>query len=331
MAADGDLPLVLHRAELLANGLTDSEIKSARGTGTWTAIHRGAYCPTDLLSNLSPEQRYRLRSIAVAHRSPSLVLSHLSAAAMLELPLAMAPLDRVHLTRSGAGGGRAGPGRVVHIGQLEPSEIGRVLGTRVTSPTRTVLDVACSSSFVTTVAAADAALRRRTIAPDQLAVALAKTGHRRGAAGARRALRFADGRCESAGESLLRIVMHQAGLPEPELQIRIVGPDGSVIARADLGYPDLGVLIEFDGAIKYSKLLQPGQRAEDVVLAEKVREDRIRDLGYVVVRFVWSELGNASAVAAKINAALMRGRRVVAAAGINGSWATDPAVRIARG
>ena len=329
MADDAKLPVVMHRTHLLADGVTDADIKSARGSGAWTRIHRGAYCSTDSLTSLTQEERYRLRSIAVAERSPSLVLSHQSAAAALGLPLWDASLERVHLIRRADGGGRTGPGRVVHIGHLLPAEIGRVAGTRVTSPARTLIDLACCSSMGTTVVAADAALRRRLVTPEQLATALPGTKHRRGGSAARRALRFADGRCESVGESLLRVAMHQARLPEPELQVRIIDVDGSVIARTDLGYPELAVLIEFDGAIKYSKLLRPGETAHGVVLSEKIREDRIRDLGYVVVRVAWAELTDPAAVGAKITAALARGRRVAAAAGITGTWSVDPAIRVA--
>lgn len=330
MAAHGDLPEVMYRSDLLADGMTDSDIRTARGSGAWTRLHRGVYCATAALTDVSPEDRYRLRSIAVARRSPNLVVSHHSAAAMLGLPLWQAPLDRVHLIRVADGGGRTGPGRVVHMGRLSPAEICRVAGTTVTTPSRTLIDVACSGTFASTVVAADAALRRHLITPEELAAALGKTEHRRGASAARRALRFADGRCDSVGESLLRIAMHQARLPEPELQILIIAPDGSAIARTDLGYPEFGVLIEFDGAIKYGKLLQPGQRAHEAVVAEKIREDRIRDLGYVMVRVVWAELAHPDALATRVNAALARGRKVVAAAGITGTWSTQPAIRIAR-
>ena len=213
MAAQGALPVVMHRSDLLADGTTDADIKSARGSGVWTRLHRGVYCPTDSLANLNAEERYRLRCIAIAQRSPSLVLSHHSAAALLGLPLWRASLDRVHLIRVADGGGRTGPHRVVHMGRLGPAEVGRVAGTLVTSAPRTLVDVACTSSFATTVAAADAALHRRLITPEELAAALTKTGHRRGASAARRALRFADGRSESVGESLLRMTMHQADFP----------------------------------------------------------------------------------------------------------------------
>ena len=216
-----------------------------------------------------------------------------------------------------------------------PSNSGRrrswsTVGVRVTSVARTLIDVGCTAGFATTVIAADAALHRGVVTPEALAAALGRTRHRRAAAEARRALMFADGRSESAGESLTRTVMRRSGLPEPGVQITIYAPDGTFIGRADLGYPELGVLIEFDGLIKYSKLLKPGERAPDVVLAEKLREDRLRDLGYLVVRLVWSELADPVAVARKITTKLEQGRRIVAAGGISGTWTAEPELRIPR-
>jgi len=41
---------------------------------------------------------------------------------------------------------------------------------------------------------------------------------------------------------------------------------------------------EFDGKIKYGRLLKPGQRIEDEIFEEKLREDAVRDLGLQVVR-----------------------------------------------
>ncbi len=40
---------------------------------------------------------------------------------------------------------------------------------------------------------------------------------------------------------------------------------------------------EFDGRIKYGRLLRPGQEAGDAVFEEKRREDAIRDEGWKVV------------------------------------------------
>jgi hypothetical protein len=47
---------------------------------------------------------------------------------------------------------------------------------------------------------------------------------------------------------------------------------------------------EFDGKIKYGRLLKPGQRIEDVIFEEKLREDALRDLGWQSVRWLWRDL-----------------------------------------
>ena len=118
------------------------------------------------------------------------------------------------------------------------------------------------------------------------------------------------------------------GLPAPILQVRVNGPTGTFIGRTDLGYPELGVLFEFDGLVKYRKLLRPSEEPSDVVVAEKRREDMIRDMGFVVVRLRWAELDDPVALLAKINSGIARGRRVVGAGGILGGWAADPPLRI---
>ena len=258
----------MHRSDLLAAGVTDDEIRTSRQTGKWETLHRGTYCSSESISTLSVEQRYRLRARALATRSPHLILSHLSAAADLGLPIWGARLDDVHLTRIGDGGGRTGPGRIVHTASLEPGEVTTRAGVLITTTARTLIDIACSASFATTVIAADFALHRRLVTASELAEAIAKTHHRRGAAAARRALFFADGRSESAGESRTRLAMHQFGLPAPVLQVRVYTPAGTFLGRIDLGYPELGVLIEFDGLVKYRSLLRPGQKPEDVVVEE---------------------------------------------------------------
>lgn len=307
-----ELPSILHRQALLATGVTEDEIRTACRTRAWSTLHRGAYCASESLPS-SKEELHRLRARAVAARSPHLVLSHVSAAALYGLPLWGVDLSAVHLTRLGTSGGRIGPGRRVHSADLEPLEIAEKGGVRLTSVARTLVDVGCSAAFGSAVISADAALHRKLVTPSELSVALGKTRHRRGAAAARRALIFADGRSESAGESLTRAVLHRAGLPEPRLQIRIYAPDGRFVGRVDLGYPELGLLIEFDGLIKYSKLLRPEQRPHDVVIAEKQREDLLRDLGYLVIRLVWSDLTDPAAVARRVRGKLEQGRRIVAA------------------
>ena len=85
-APDG-LPEVLHRTALLAGGFTDDEIRTSRRSGQWVALHRGTYCAADAVAALKYEQLHRLRAWAIASRSPHLVVSHVSAAAVLGLPI----------------------------------------------------------------------------------------------------------------------------------------------------------------------------------------------------------------------------------------------------
>ncbi len=244
---------------------------------------------------------------------------------MLALPIWGVSLERVHLTRIGQGGGRVSPGRVVHAVPLDAAEITVSAGAPVTTVARTLVDIACSAPAATTVISADAALRRALVSPAELAAALSHTRHRRGAAAARRALVFADRRSESAGESRTRMNLSAQGLPEPVLQIRIYDRAGVLVGRVDLGYPEVGVLVEFDGMVKYRKPLRAGQQPEEVVIAEKRREDLLRSLGYTVVRFVWADLADPAAMAATVRAALQQGARTVQHGGLTGTWATDPA------
>jgi hypothetical protein len=66
------------------------------------------------------------------------------------------------------------------------------------------------------------------------------------------------------------------------------------------------VVGEFDGLIKYGALLRAGDDPSRAVIREKLREDAIRDAGWRVVRWVWSELDPFDAVAARIRRRLER-------------------------
>ena len=100
-----------------------------------------------------------------------------------------------------------------------------------------------------------------------------------------------DVRSESVGESFSRVRFWRWGVPAPILQLEVRDPNGGLVGRCDLGSP-FGTIGEFDGRVKYGLLLKPGQTAEDVLLAEKRREERLRELGWQVVRWGWANLKN---------------------------------------
>ena len=95
-------------------------------------------------------------------------------------------------------------------------------------------------------------------------------------------------------------------MPTPVVQFKVLS-QGCVIAVGDFGWEEFNTVGEFDGAEKYGRLLIPGERAGDKVFQEKMREDRIRDTGLVVVRWTWDELNHPRDLAARIRRALQRG------------------------
>lgn len=64
------------------------------------------------------------------------------------------------------------------------------------------------------------------------------------------------------------------------------------MARVDFLYEDMKLVIEVDGRKKYEK-------AQDV-WDEKLREDRLRALGYVIVRLTWADLDDLAVVRGKV-------------------------------
>ena len=123
----------MHRSALLAAGFTDDEIRRNRRSGLWQSVHRGTYCVSSELASLANHEKYALRVLAIAARSPHLVVSHHSAAILLGLPVKDQHLDTVYLIRRGTGGGRSANGRTVRAAQLDPDETVLVNGVLVTS------------------------------------------------------------------------------------------------------------------------------------------------------------------------------------------------------
>ncbi|MET3804773.1 hypothetical protein ABIB25_001769 [Nakamurella sp. UYEF19] len=318
---------LLDRRQLLAEGFSEDEIRSARAAGTLVRLYRGVYA----LGLQIPGARRPLevlRIIGVAARSPSMVVSHTSAAVLHDLPLWLADPTVVHLTREPGGGSARTPGRVVDATRVESDEIVMVNGILVTSPARTLVDLCRGSAFEPAVMACDYVLHHRLASPLDLATALDRARHRPGNAAARRAIAFADGRSESPGESRTRVLIHGLGLPAPQLQIEVSDRFGNAVGRTDLGYVEDSALIEFDGKVKYGRLLQPGEDPSDVVVREKEREDAIRAVGTSVMRIVWSELNRPLMLERRIELTRLQGRALRDAGATSGRLRARRPIRV---
>jgi len=240
---------------------------------------------------------------AIYHRlGGRAVVSHQSALLLHGVEVSDLDLSRVHLTRVG-GLGKSSGSVCQHAPRpavLDPVEVDRV---RLTPGARSVVETIRGTPYPVAVSVVDAALRQGVATGDQLIDALGLFAARTGIRTALRAVSFGDARAESVGESRLRVLLADLGLPEPALQAEIRDVGGRLVARVDFLLERWGVIVEFDGALKYA-----GAGAE-ALIAEKVREDNLRDLGYEVVRVVWSDLTHPVEVVARIRRAIARSSR----------------------
>jgi hypothetical protein len=296
---------VIHRARRLrAAGYTESEIGRMVRSGSLSVVRRGSYVEG------APPDDDAARHVLLVHATvPELaggaVASHISAAVLHGLPAWGVSLNVVQVTRGRSRSG-ARQGRHVHLhcAPVAGEEIVIVGGTPCTDPARTVVDVARTAPFTQAVVVADAALRRPRSGPalvdrDALNAALDRAAGWPGAPAARRAIAFADGRSESVGESRSRVAI-AAGLPAPVLQYEVWAAGRRRIGWTDFGWPKFRTVGEFDGRVKYGRLLKPGEEPGDAVYAEKLREDDLRDQDLGVVRWTWPEISCFDVVAQRL-------------------------------
>lgn len=308
---DRDRPVGLTlRADLLDQGYTREDIKRRLGRRELTAIRPGVYVPSAELKTLGERQRHVLQIEATLRQlGPGVLVSHQSAACLLGITLFRIP-TAVQVTRPGGHAGHRRSTVHTHCAAVDPAEIVMVNGYRVTGAARTVVDLARQATFEQAVVAADSALRRGLVTRSELQAAVRRATRRPGVAAADRVVRFADGGAESAGESISRVMLHEHAVPPPDLQLAVRGARGDTFAHSDFGWPEYRTVGEFDGAQKYGRLLLPGETPGDSILKEKIREDRIRDLGWHMVRWTWRDLDDRKELAARIWRALDHGAAI---------------------
>jgi hypothetical protein len=282
----------LHRHDILDLGGTDASIKAAVATGVIRRIRVGTYVFADEHDRLTPVEKHAVLSRAVVDKFPpgTVALSHHSAAVAHGLDVYAANLEVVHLLRLDGGCGRIEAGVIHHDAGAAAEEILEVDGRLVVDPGRAVWEVACTTSRRSGLVVMDSALHHGLVTPDELRDRGQQFERWPRSRVARLVARVADGGAESPGETLMRFLCWEHGLPRPETQVVVLDEDGHFVARTDLAWLLWRHYGEFDGLIKYVRDLRPGESASDVVVREKTREDGIRRLRNGMSRAVWSEV-----------------------------------------
>lgn len=299
-------PPRLHlRREALEQGWSDGEIDRLVRAGELARLRRGAYVDGVLPTAAAERHRLLIRATLAGLRRTA-VVSHQSAAVLLGLPLWDVALDRVHVTRiPPASTDRSGV-LCSHVARLRDDEVMEVAGVLVTNPVRTALDLARSLRHEAAVVTLDAALHHGLLTHDLLRARLFDISGTPGSRAAARAVLAADGRSDSVGESRSRVILTRWKLAPSALQFEVRSRLGAVIGRTDFAWEEDGLVGEFDGRVKYGRLLKPGEDPGDAVFAEKRREDGIRDEGWGVVRWVWADLARPDRLAARVRRARER-------------------------
>jgi len=271
MPTDVPPPGVSSRAQLLAAGVRPS-------TEGWHRLRRAHYIERSRFFASHHRERLAAEAAAAVLRlSGDAAASHETAAVLHGLPvLGLRNQRSVHVTRVRRYQGLTPlPGLLVHNAGLPEEHLCVVDGVATTSVARTVVDLARRRPFRAGVVAADAALHLGLCTGDELLRVLDDCFGWPGIVKARGVVRFADDRAESPLESISRVALVRRGLPMPELQV-VIGFD-----RVDFFWPAWNVVGEADGLEKYTGIA--------CIVREKEREERLREYGCHLVRWLWAE------------------------------------------
>ena len=185
--------------------------------------------------------------------------------------------------------GAVGHSYTIDPGQVATSDVGRL-----TMPERTWCDLARVLSLRDLVAAGDYLIHWGSplTSVDRLSRAVDSQRGQRGVKNLRTALTLLNDRAESPKESILRVELVLAGLPEPEVNVELFDAFGQFIARADLLYREYGLILEYEGL---QHLLDPIQWQRDI---ERTR--KLEDEGWRVIRVTQEDLRNPRALIVRI-------------------------------
>ena len=296
---------VVSTAQLAAAGHHDKAVAAAVRAGALVPLLRGWYA---VRPARDARDLHWLRTVAARRRfGGRALISHQSLLVAQGLPDYRLDLATVHLTRRGPGQTRNSPGVKVHrpLPELPPGLV-RPSPDRV--PTAVgIVQAGLAGVPLSALVAADAALHREMVTPDELEAACLLHARCRGIGPVRAILREADARIESPGESVighrLRALGHSL---EPQFEV-----ETDVGARyADFRVRGTRVLVEFDGAQKYGQDdAASTERRTSASFLEKRREDAMRRKAWFFARFVWSELDDVPLIRARVDQAISDARR----------------------
>lgn len=201
---------------------------------------------------------------ALSRRTPHVWASHLTAAQLYGLPLPRRLLSGsgIHLTAvNHCLFANVDPRVVLHRVRALPDGIGFLQGTRLSLPGRLFVELSRYLRFEEHVWVGDQMVRnpryewegRRNplLTLRSLHHEVEDQRRRPGIVQAREALEYVRVGADSPPETCLRLALVRAGVPEPELQVRL-NPNDPLSPVGDMGYREQRLILQYDGEYHFT-------------------------------------------------------------------------------
>lgn len=281
---------VISRAQLECLGATKGAIQHRVRTGRWDRL------APDVFRLVGGPSTWRQSLMAACMAwGEGAVVSHRAAAGLWRLAgFVGARLIELTIPRARQ---RKAPG-IIHRNALATLDVTTVEAIPVTTPVRTLIDLAAVAPVDAVEEALDDALRRGMFSPSRLRKRVVEMGPRRGIAvvGGLIDAREPTSVPQSVFETRLLRVLRRAGLPDPVAQHR-VRSGGRLVAIVDFAYPDARLAIEADGYRWHS-----GRARWE---HDRARRNELTLLGWRIVHVTWTDLDrDPDAIVERIRSAL---------------------------
>jgi very-short-patch-repair endonuclease len=263
---------VITRAQLFALGAGRRVIARRLESGRWQRLHTGVY----LIGPAPPTATARARA-AVLWCGDGAVISHRTAAEIWQLlPAAAEP--ETHVTVAGRNPGPRVGVRAHRVRALASADVATKLGLPLTTPARTICDLAGTTSLRETEEALSQARVHRLATDSQLEQVIRRAPTLKGSSVVRTLLTTENesGYTRSRAERLMRKLVHAADLNRPRFNEPLLG------YVADVLWPEDRLVVEVDG-YKYHRhrgAFESDRRRDQVLVAG----------GYRVIHVTWIQL-----------------------------------------
>ncbi len=265
---------VFSRQQALRFGYSDNQISRAIKAGAWIVGSSGVYRLAGTPMTLTARGW-----LVVLSAGDGALLSHRVAGWLHQID-AVPGYRKLDVSVPAHRRPRDAPGAIVHRAALTRADAGWSRGLPVTSPLRTVVDLALTTPPEIASRIIGDAVRTQLVPFERVEEAIAALHRKRGVGQARVALRLCDPRLESVLEHELLELARRAGLnPVPQFTIT---ENGRFIARVDLAVPGLKLALEADGYATHAR--RPGFERD------RERLSLLQAAGWTVLAFTAAQI-----------------------------------------